>query len=53
MSLDVSGKLGEAQLDVDALDIVANGTTQQTWHCKANREAVMLVHGQDRYVWNF
>lgn len=42
-----------AVLDVDALDIVANGTTQQTWHCKANREAVMLVHGQDRYVWNF
>jgi hypothetical protein len=42
-----------AVLDVEALDIVANGTTQQTWHCKASREAVMLVHGQDRYIWNF
>lgn len=42
-----------AVLDVDALNIVANGTTQQTWHCKANRDAVMMVHGQDRYVWNF
>ncbi|MBY4596408.1 RES family NAD+ phosphorylase [Ottowia caeni] len=42
-----------AVLDVEALDIVANGTTQQTWHCKANRDAVMLVHGQDRYAWDF
>lgn len=42
-----------AVLDVEALDIVANGTTQQTWHCKASLEAVMLVHGQDRYIWNF
>jgi hypothetical protein len=42
-----------AVLDVEALDIVSNGTTQQTWHCKANRTSVMMVHGQDCYVWEF
>jgi hypothetical protein len=40
-------------LDVEALEMVAQGTTQQTWHCKATRESVMLVHGSDRYVWDF
>lgn len=52
-SVRAPGHRCAAVLDVEALDIVANGTTQQTWHCKTNREAVMLVHGQDRYVWNF
>lgn len=42
-----------AVLDVEALDIVANGTTQQTWHCKANRASVMMRHEQDCYVWDF
>lgn len=42
-----------AVLDVEALDIVANSTTQQTWHCKATRTSVMMVHGQDCYVWDF
>ncbi len=26
---------------------------QQTWHCKTTRQAVMLVHGPDRYSWAF
>ena len=42
-----------AVLDVEALQLVAQGTTQQTWHCKATRTAVMMVHGPDRHVWTF
>ena len=42
-----------AVLDVESLDMVANGATQQTWHCKATRDSVMLVHGPDRHVWVF
>jgi len=42
-----------AVLDVEAVDLVANGTTQQTWQCKANRETVMMLHDQDRYSWTF
>jgi hypothetical protein len=40
-------------LDVEALALVAQGITQQTWHCKATRESVMMVHGTQRYVWTF
>lgn len=42
-----------AVLDVEALEMVDQGKTQQTWHCKATRTAVMMIHGADRYVWNF
>lgn len=42
-----------AVLDVEALEMVAQGTTQQTWHCKASRQSVMLVHGNDTHVWSF
>lgn len=42
-----------AVLDVEALEMVEQGKTQQTWHCKATRTSVMMVHGADRYVWNF
>lgn len=42
-----------AVLDVEALEMVDQGNTQQTWHCKATRTSVMMVHGADRYIWNF
>ncbi len=42
-----------AVLDVEALEMVAQGTVQQTWHCKASRRSVMLVHETDTYVWSF
>ena len=28
-------------------------TSQQTWHCRATREGVRMVHGQERYEWRF
>lgn len=52
-SVRAPGHRCAAVLDVQALDIVANGSTQQTWHCKANRQAVMLVREQERHVWHF
>jgi len=52
-SVRAPGSRCAAVLDVDALDIVANGTTQQTWHCKANRASVMMRHEQDCYLWDF
>jgi len=42
-----------AVLDVEALEMVDQGTTQQTWHCKASRHAVMMAHGTDRFDWSF
>ena len=39
-------------LDVDALT-VAEPMPQQTWHCKTTRQTVLMVHGQDRYSWDF
>lgn len=42
-----------AVLDVEALEMVDQGKTKQTWHCKATRASVMMVHGTDRYVWSF
>jgi hypothetical protein len=42
-----------AVLDVESLEMVDQGKTQQTWHCKATRTSVMMVCGADRYVWNF
>ena len=52
-SVRAPGHRCAAVLDVDALEIKNQGMNQQTWHCKANRESVMLVHGQDRFVWQF
>jgi hypothetical protein len=28
-------------------------TAQQTWHCRTTRDAVRLVHDDDRYEWRF
>ncbi len=52
-SVRATGHQCAAVLDVDALEMVTNGTTQQTWHCKATRASVMMVHESDRYVWAF
>ncbi len=52
-SVRAPGKRCAAVLDVEALEMVAQDTAKQTWHCKASRESVMLVNGQERYVWNF
>jgi len=52
-SVRAPGKRCAAVLDVEVLVMVAQDTAKQTWHCKASREAVMLVNGQERYVWNF
>lgn len=52
-SVRAPGHRCAAVLDVEALEMVAQGTTQQTWHCKATRESVMMVHESDRYVWTF
>jgi hypothetical protein len=52
-SVRAPGKQCAAVLDVDALEMVDQGNTLQTWHCKATRESVMLVHGTNRYVWTF
>lgn len=41
-----------AVLDVEALKML-QGTAQQTWHCKATREAVTMVHQTERYDWTF
>ena len=41
-----------AVLDVQAL-AVAHPMSQQTWHCKTTRSTVLLVHGPDRYSWDF
>lgn len=52
-SVRAPGHCCAAVLDVAALEIVANGTTQQTSRCKVNRHTVMMVHEQDCHVWNF
>lgn len=41
-----------AVLDADTLT-VNNPMPQQTWHCKTTRSAVLMVHGQDRFSWDF
>jgi hypothetical protein len=42
-----------AVLDVHSLDLVAQGTTQQTWHCKATQRSVMMARNSDTHVWEF
>jgi RES domain len=41
-----------AVLDVQALSI-GDPPSLQTWHCKTTRSAVLLVHGNDRFAWDF
>lgn len=52
-SVRAPGNRCAAVLDVEALEIVDGGRTMQTWHCKASRDAVMMVCGSEMYVWNF
>jgi hypothetical protein len=52
-SVRAPGHRCAAVLDVEALVLVAEGTTQQTWHCKASRHAVMMAHGTDHFDWSF
>lgn len=51
-SVRAPGKRCTAVLDVEALEMLEN-TAQQTWHCKATREAVTMVHQGERHDWNF
>ena len=44
--------LGAAVLDVEALS-VQQPMPQLTWHCKTTRNAVLMVHDQDRFAWAF
>lgn len=41
-----------AVLDVEALEML-QATPLQTWHCKAAREAVSMMHQNNRYDWTF
>ena len=52
-SVRAPGHRCAAVLDVEALEMVDNGTTQQTWHCKATRESVMMAHQSDKFLWTF
>ena len=51
-SVRAPGNCCAAVLDVEALEM-RQDTPQQTWHCKATREAVTMVHQGDRYDWTF
>jgi hypothetical protein len=51
-SVRAPGKRCAAVLDVEALEMVGD-TAMQTWHCKASRQAVMLINRRDNFVWNF
>jgi RES domain len=46
------GGVCAAVLGVEALS-VNDPMPQQTWHCKTTRSAVLMVHGQDRFSWDF
>lgn len=52
-SVRAPGKRCAAVLEVDALEIVDGGNSQQTWHCKASKDAVMMVRGKETFVWKF
>lgn len=51
-SVRAPGKRCAAVLDVEALEM-RQETPQQTWHCKATRETVTMVHQTDRHDWAF
>lgn len=52
-SVRASGNRCAAVLDVEALEMVSQSPAQQTWHCKATRERVTMVHQNERYDWDF
>lgn len=53
-SVRAPGHRCAAVLHPDGLvDLVAHGTTQQTWHCRTTRKMVMFAHGGDRHEWQF
>lgn len=51
-SVRAPGKRCAAVLDVEALEML-QGVAQQTWHCKAKRETVTMVHQTERHDWTF
>ena len=51
-SVRAPGKRCAAVLDVEALEMLLD-TPQQTWHCKATRATVSMVHRTERYDWSF
>jgi len=51
-SVRAPGKRCAAVLDVEALEMLPD-PAQQTWHCKATREAVTMVHQAERHDWAF
>jgi len=52
-SVRAPGKRCAAVLSVDALEMVDGGRTMQTWHCKASKDAVMMVRGSETHAWKF
>lgn len=42
-----------AVFDVDALEMLPQRTTPQTWHCRATRESVSMMYQGERYDWKF
>ena len=46
------GGLCAAVLDAGALT-APQPLPQQTWHCKTSRSTVLMVHGADRFSWDF
>jgi len=52
-SVRAPGKRCAAVMDVAALEIIDGGRMMQTWHCKASKDAVMMVCGSEMYVWKF
>ena len=41
-----------AVFDVDALHL-GDPTPQQTWHCKVSRGSALMLHGNDRFAWQY
>ena len=51
-SVRAPGNLCAAVLDVEALEMLPR-VAQQTWHCKATRQTVTMVHRTERHDWAF
>ena len=52
-SVRAPGNRCAAVLDVEALERASPDSHHQTWHCRANRNFVMMANGPDRYRWEF
>ncbi len=52
-SVRAPGERCAAVLDVDALEMISDVRDMQTWHCKANKDAVMMQSDSGTYVWDF